>query len=65
MGDHHVLLLGDDMNVYSMGENTMCEWNCGLRHRRQLGVSNNSIEWSPKKLCQEWKHVIPSRGTEA
>ena len=24
--------------------------------RRQLGVSNNSLEWTPKQLCQEWKH---------
>lgn len=47
MGNHHTLVLGDDSVVYAMGENT----------HRQLGVSNNSLEWTPKRLCQEWKHV--------
>ena len=65
MGDHHVLVLGDDMNVYSMGENAMWAFRYGLRRRRQLGVSNNSIEWSPKKLCQEWKHVGEGAAGEA
>lgn len=65
MGDHHVLVLGDDMNVYSMGENAMWALRHGLRRRRQLGVSNNSIEWSPKKLCQEWKHVGEGAASEA
>lgn len=27
-----------------------------IMYRRQLGVSNNSLEWTPKRLCQEWKH---------
>lgn len=49
MGNQHVLVLGDDNVVYAMGENT----------HRQLGVSNNSLEWTPKRLCQEWKHVKP------
>ena len=65
MGDHHVLVLGDDMNVYSMGENAMWAFRYVLRRRRQLGVSNNSIEWSPKKLCQEWKHVGEGAAREA
>lgn len=45
-GDHHALVLSDEPQVYAMGENT----------QRQLGVSNNSLEWTPKVLCQEWKH---------
>ena len=32
MGDHHVLVLGDDMNVYSMGENTVYAMPCAT-HR--------------------------------
>ena len=32
MGDHLVLVLGDDMNVYSMGENTVYVATCAT-HR--------------------------------
>ena len=32
MGDHHVLILGDDMNVYSMGENAVYVVPCVAHH---------------------------------
>lgn len=60
-GDHHALVLSHEPQVYAMGDNTQQVRKSSLRYRRQLGVSNNSLEWTPKMLCQEWKHVLKER----
>ena len=62
MGDGHTLVLGENPEenkniVFAMGDNTEYLFAViGVIFRRQLGVSNNSLEWTPKRLCQEWKH---------